>query len=493
MKKSLSILSTLLLIGLFVVAAAPLQAASTDERIKALEEELNRLKTEQQEVKKEQQQMQDDALAQRRARPAFSASYRNGRGARFRWGGEKSAEYRIGAKFQTQMSFFPDNDAEALFDDDSDGPSQGSLIFRHTEIAQYFRLMDGLYEFGFTFRGDTSRSSQTKTERMQINFNRWSPYYPAFKINALSPNTYAPLLRVSSSSGVSMERAPIFDGQFSTGSSKGLGLQWDDVPVGSGTANFTLNYLSGNVEWDNKIARDPTDQKGVIVGASIAPFSKGGKGILKGLEAGFTFVSSHDEIQRGGRAQIGVGTRGRNLDADLISAKVNGRREYYNPWVEWAYGPYSLSFAYDRTNAERRENTEEGIPARTPDLEMETLAFAAGVYVWGPDGFLSGSRNGGWRFTYSHVRNHFDQGEDSSGAPATLGEDFDMEDWYYIENIFMLRWYQKSNVTYALEYQINHLNQMRGGGDAADTRERLGILANGGTYQIITLNALFQF
>ena len=63
----------------------------------------------------------------------------------------------------------------------------------------------------------------------------------------------------------------------------------------------------------------------------------------------------------------------------------------------------------------------------------------------------------------------------------------------YIENIFMLRWFQQSNITYALEYQLNSLNQMRGGGDAADARRKLGIVADGGTYQIITLNALFQF
>ena len=491
MKKSLSILSTLLLIGLFVVAAAPVRAASTDERIKALEEELNRLKTEQQEVKKEQQEMQEDALAQRRARPAFSASYRNGRGARFQWGGEKSAELRLGLKFQTQMSFFPDSDAEALVDDSGDGPSQGSMIFRHIEMPIYARLMDGLYEFGFTFRGDTSRNGQTKTERMQINFNRWSPYYPEFKINAIGPNTWAPLLRVSSSSGNSMERAPVFNGQFNTGSSKGLAFQWDEVPVGDGTVNFNINYMSGNDEWNDKISRDPTDQKGIMVGLSAMPFSKGKNGLFKGLEIGGTYLNVHDEVQRG--SAIDASTRGRNNEVDIFSTDLNGRRQYGQIWTEWAYGPYSLSFAWDHTNGERNENATEGIPANTPDVKVDTLAFGGGVYLWGPDGFLSGSRNGGWRFTYSHVRTHFDQGEDSAGAPAAYGSDFDMEDWHYIENIFMLRWFQKNNVSYALEYQLNSLNQMRGSGDAADARERLGILSSGGTYQIVTINALFQF
>ena len=67
--------------GLLVVAA-PAGAASTDERIKALEAELQQLKTDQQRVEKDQSQMQSDALAAKMKMP--SIRYRNGRGLIFR-------------------------------------------------------------------------------------------------------------------------------------------------------------------------------------------------------------------------------------------------------------------------------------------------------------------------------------------------------------------------------------------------------------------------
>ena len=70
-------LSAVFLIGLFV-AAVPVRAASTDERIKALEQELNQLKAEQQKVKQEQSLMKEDALAAKSKLPSFMfASFGN--------------------------------------------------------------------------------------------------------------------------------------------------------------------------------------------------------------------------------------------------------------------------------------------------------------------------------------------------------------------------------------------------------------------------------
>ncbi|NIO10805.1 MAG: hypothetical protein GTO40_23495 [Deltaproteobacteria bacterium] len=81
MKQSLrnifSAASAVFLIGLFV-AAAPVGAASTDERIRALEAELQQLKSEQQKVQAEQAVMKEDALAARAKLPSFR--YRAGRG-----------------------------------------------------------------------------------------------------------------------------------------------------------------------------------------------------------------------------------------------------------------------------------------------------------------------------------------------------------------------------------------------------------------------------
>jgi len=488
MIKRLSILSVLFLIGLFVIAAAPTQAANTDARIKALEEELNQLKVDQQEVKQGQLQMQDDALAARAKKGKFSASHRQGRGATFKWGGKGSGEYRIGFKTQAVMSFFPDSKLTNSQSEDDKGPAQASMIFRHLEIPQYFKVHDGLYEMGFTFRGDTSRSSQTKSEKVIINLSKFSPYYPDVRILALSPNTYSPQGRVSSGSGYAMERAPVFNGILTTGSSKGLGLQWSKVPVANGTGNFTLNLLTGNQSWNNKIARDPTDQKGVMVGFSAAPWSKTkGMGILKGLSGGFSYLNTHEELARDTGGQIGISTRGRINEVDIFAAKLNGRMTYMNPWLEWKQGPLSLSASYDQMDGDRNNLGTSDV--NDPDVRVSSIIVGGGAYIWGPKGFMTGSKKGGLRFTYTHARSSFDH-----GVVTDNDADFnDMKAWNYNENIFMLRWFHKPNISYALEYQHNNINQMRGSGDAADARRDLGVGVDGGTYQIVTINTVWSF
>ncbi len=69
--KVLGVVGSLFLIGLFVVAAAPVWAGSLDKRINALEDELAQLKGEQMELKQ-------DALAAKAKLPTFS--YRPGSG-----------------------------------------------------------------------------------------------------------------------------------------------------------------------------------------------------------------------------------------------------------------------------------------------------------------------------------------------------------------------------------------------------------------------------
>jgi len=482
LRKVFGVASAVFLIGLFV-AAAPVRAASTDERIKALAAELEQLKAEQQRVKQEQSYMKEDALAARAKLPSFR--YRPGRGLRIR-GADRSWEITLGAKFNVHLSFFPAG-GRSLTDADDTGPSQGSMIFRHMEFDHYYRLFNGLYQFGVTWNAADGRS---KSEIFQIKFSNWSPYYPDLRILALSPRTFSPQTRVSSGSGIAMERAPVYDNQFATGSTKGIAFQWSDVPLGPMKIDTaTINYLSGNNAWRDKAARDPVDQKGVVLGMIVDPFAKSKNKYLKGLQIGMTYLNARDDVNHGGNSFIRVRTRGRNNRVQIYRMATRGRHLYYEPWINWTSGPFELGYVWSRSDGETNFRGKAG-GDKFSDQRLTTNTFAAGLFVWGSKGFMSGSRNGGWRISYTHNRSYFDAG---SGFASSFNEFDSMRRWHYIENIILLRWYQARNMHYSFEYQINPVSKMKGSGDAADARRQLGILEDGGTYQMITMNVLWEF
>ncbi len=85
--------STLLLIGLFVVAVAPARA-DVEKRIKALEEELTQLKGAQMDLKV----TAEDALAQKAKLPTFG--YRPGRGLTIR-AADKSWSWNMAYRFMS--------------------------------------------------------------------------------------------------------------------------------------------------------------------------------------------------------------------------------------------------------------------------------------------------------------------------------------------------------------------------------------------------------
>ena len=373
LRKIFGAASAVFLIGLFVTTA-PVGAASTDERIKALEAELQALKTEQQKVQKEQSMMKEDALAAKSKMPSFR--YRNGRGLTIR-GADRSWQIRLSGKFQTQMSFFPGG-SESLRDDGDSGPSQGSMILRHGESDVYWRLFGGLYEFGYTWNAVDGRS---KTEVMQIRFNNWSPYYPALKILAVGPGTSSPYTRISSTSGMTMERDPTLDAQYSTVSSKGLGLQWGKVPVGPVIIDkFSINYLSGNIQYDSKADRDPVNNKGLMAGIIVKPLAKSKNKYTKGLKMGFTWINvSDDDIRAGADARLRSRTRGRNNQVTIFNVDSRGRRNFYETWVGWTGGPWELGYTYGRHDAPQQRQNTEGGDGRFSDSTANVNTIAAGA------------------------------------------------------------------------------------------------------------------
>ena len=453
--------SAVAMVGLFVVAA-PAGVAGTDERIKALETELQQLKADQQRAEKEQSQVRADALAAKMKMP--SIRYRNGRGLTFR-AADRSWQFTMGAKVQAQMGFFPDRG------DDSD-LAQGGMALRHMENDTYFRLHNGLYEFGLTADfGGGREAASVKSERFRINLNNWSPYYPKICVLLLCNGTQSPHNRVSSSGGATLERAPAFDNRFSTFGGKGVGLNWERVPVGNMRVDrFSLSYLSnGSMSNDNYYDFEQrSNLKGFLVGTIVKPFAKHKDMYAKGLRVGFTFVNELAENTR-----MRVRTRNRfNRETVFDIPAVSGKYTYVEPWIDWSGGPWHLGYTWGRHTGENKGDT---------DAVITTNTIETGVYVWGPKGFLSGSRNGGWRLTYTHNRTEMDK-----GGFANPGE---VRGNRYTENILMLRWYQQRNITYSLEYQNNHVNRL----DNANQNIGVDDAAEGGRHQVFTLATLFEF
>ena len=512
-RKIFGAVSAVFLIGLFV-AAVPVRAASTDERIKALAAELEQLKAEQQKVQREQSLMKEDALAARAKLPTFR--YRPGRALSIR-GADRSWEYRVGGKVSANLSFYPGGVRSLDSGSQSGrtiGPSQGSTVMRHMEFDHYFFFLDGLYHFGVTFNAIDARS---KSEIFQIRFSKWSPYYPELRIVAISPRTYSRQTRVSSGTGLALERAPVYDNQFATGSGKGIGLNWGTIPMGPvKITTMNINYLSGNQAWNRKSTSDPLDQKGFAGGIAFGLTSKNKQ--LAGLQVGITYLNLHEDVNHGGsgaNSRLRVRTRGRGNRVSIFEMDMRGRRHYVEPWINWESGPFELGYAFSRTSA-GQDYTGDAGGSQFSDARLTTNTIAAGMFVWGPKGFMSGSRrSSGWRVSYTHNRNYFDAGsgfaasnrprlpsqtlQDSGGGTVTERTSLfrsrftSMRRWNYIENIIMLRWFEARNMVYSLEYQINSLNKMKGTGRAADARRKLGILESGGTYQAVTLHALWEF
>ena len=174
---------------------------------------------------------------------------------------------------------------------------------------------------------------------------------------------------------------------------------------------------------------------------------------------------------------------------------VRGRQTYGEISYDHTVGPFNLAFSWGRQGGEQRRTGDAG-GDNFSDAKLTTTAIATQMWLWGPKGFMSGSRNGGWRFSYTHNRMFYDAGSGGSNitnSAQTSNEFESMRRWHVIENLMMLRWYQRRNVLWHLQYAVNIVNKMRGGGRADETRRRLGVLEGGGTYQSITFGTKWMF
>jgi len=126
------------------------------------------------------------------------------------------------------------------------------------------------------------------------------------------------------------------------------------------------------------------------------------------------------------------------------------------------------------------------------DARITVNNIAMGMWLWGPKGFMSGSRNGGWRLSYTHNRQYYDAGGGFDKS-ETENEFSKMRRWHHLENILFLRWYQRRNFLWHIQLSFNSISKMKGSKKAEEARRRFGILERGGTYQVLTVGTKWIF
>lgn len=458
-----------MLAALFALALTPVWADSVEDKIKALENELSSLKAEQAEIKR-------DVRAQAPA-PMIDMRYRPGRGLNIR-GADRSWDFTLGYEGQGHMSFFPGS-ARSIESTDGDGPSQGAMKTRHNEFSLEFEWMDGLYGAGSTFRFDSRIDS--KSRQLFVNFGTFSPYYPLIEFLHTSARPFFdPVYNSSSTSGTTLDRAAFNDSLYSTASTKGIGLIWEDVPLGMG--DFTTGVIYNTTyQLDSHAESNSNTQRGFITGINARPFRGMKDSPLAGWSLGYGFIRDHtyqdDEFYD---IEIGPTTNG----VSIVALETKGARWNHAVWTQYSQGPIRAAASYNWHKAERDfRDGEEG------DFKANVLLLRTGLFVWGPNGFLTGDENGGLMVAFNHFRNFVD-----AGSGFDVRNEFDeMRRYNFIQNIGLLRWFIRPNIVTALEYQANKLSKMRGGGDAEDARRRLGIRESGGTSQAVTLALKMNF
>jgi hypothetical protein len=279
-----------------------------ESRLQVLEQELQKqnqaLGQELEKLKAEQVELRQEALQAADAAPTIS--WRPGRGFSIR-GADRSWEFNLSFINQTWVSFFPDDDARSVCDvevarattisttsagsagaagqvggrlsarnsaaiDCNDRGGQFSMVLRRLRPGFTWLMADGLYEMGFTLRMETAPEFNFNGGGVRINFNKFSPYYPKINMLSIQAMNNPSGTKLSSSSGLSLDRSLLVGSTLRDGNGKGYGMEWQDVPFLSGNIeSFDVSMSSGN-QFTSKTAPDPIDKKGLSTGIIVNPF-----------------------------------------------------------------------------------------------------------------------------------------------------------------------------------------------------------------------------
>ncbi|MFQ5849013.1 MAG: hypothetical protein ACE5JU_00325 [Candidatus Binatia bacterium] len=498
MKKSLntisSAVSSLLLTGLFVVAAAPARAGTIEERIKALEEEqmanseeLARLKAEQKRLKGEQMELTQDALAAKAKLPSFR--YRPGRALRIR-AADKSWELRIGGRLMLYSSFFLDDNEPKT------GTVQGAIHVRRFRPLSNFFWNKGFYELKFQIdtrnAGSRAGGLDAFDAEMVLHFEKLNPWLPYLHVgNTPSTRINPQDTNCSSKRCGRSERTFINEGAgITTGSlERGLVLFWRNLPlwgpaqisffnVGYGIDRFPA-FSEGFGEFEN-------DSKSVTVGIGIKPFVKLKNKWLRGMELSFGGV--FQKLAKAGEQSLNVrANQVRFARVRLIGGPDEaGQTQYYSPGLGWKIGPYQLRVAGQFYKTHADDAGREG-----NQFDATGFRILHELWLWSArGGFLTGGlKNGGFMFAPMYQRGDVrtsgsDTLKDCAGCRSAHAVNAGIGLWYYFPGDIY-------NV--GLVWDNYRVNKARGGSKGAGTVIESGKAGRSVNFNTLTFVSRFHF
>jgi len=434
-----------------VFAVTPVRAGSTEERVKALAEELTRLKSEQMELKKE-------AVAAAAAMPTFN--YRPGGGLTIA-AGDESWGIRFRQLFHVDMTFLEGQDARR------NGDFELFLRRNRPEITYFWDR--GFYEYRFELDVDAGDATEIQRATFFVHYEKMNPWFPTLQVGVDNPGTINEYDRGSNRTAATVEFPLIRrDNGWNTGSHTGLGLVWDKLPamVTSGTWDFHYYWIingMGRADGDS----DQSSKMDHAVYFNMDPFSQSKNKWLSGFAASLgVWFGNPDErnatnSSRRLRLRTALGPNRVTL-FDSGNDIDRGLHTFISPGLRYQVGPYKLmvSGGFDRWNTSRSGN-DAGRPGEIGRIQGTYWKLINELFLWSPKGFLTGSVNTpnsllmGWSFERAEAecgRPNCDETATAGGAEfrrnRVLVRELDFS-YFFRPSLNLLlgwRWYDASNV-----------------------------------------------
>jgi len=371
LRKMIGAASTLFLIGLFVVVAAPAWAGTMEERINTLEGELTQLKG-------EQAQMKEDALAAKAKLPTFR--YKT-RGLRIT-AADKSWGWRMFGRHVIHIYNATDGN-------DARGRSVFDLFHRRHRVYWQLTWDNSFYDIQYGIDMDTTDAFRVQTTAFYVHFEKVNPFLPTFGIYDKGGPSAGFVGRSSVSSAVmEFSRDLNTDSGVDTLSHRGIGLLWNKAPLGkSGTFTFNVGFVNG--AGVNRNALDASDRAQFELVLGARPFSKQKKNKwLKSLKLGINWktdsVDTRGSSNNTRRLRLRETVNRPRRFALFQAANIGkGQHNYFHWGIENKVGPYKIRVNGNQASYEGKNDAFRGVSS-------SVFAIAHELDLWSPKGFLTG-------------------------------------------------------------------------------------------------------
>jgi len=484
MKTTGSRLSAMVAIFALVLFTAPAaRADGVDDKIQALEQELMELKAEQQQVREEQIELKKQATEAAAALP--TVTYRPRAGMTIA-GADKSWAFNIGSQFHLRLYNHTDGN-------DARGAQSGKLFGRRMTLFPSFCWADCFYDFDLWIDMDTGNIPlELQRAKLDFHFEQFNPFLPTLRIGLDTPASKAHL--TSSSSSARWERNTVNDDSniSLTGSHQGIGLVWDEVPIGISTFDLESHLVTGRLAAGDG-ASTASDRMAWIGYTGTKPFGRTKNKWLNGFEFRFEVqLESVDDRSdpdcdaannrcapvvfgdaggtTWGRQQLRTNERiGRFSVFDTGNNQIGGGMHHYlAPGIIYRIGPYTLNALMNWTKWEGRDDDFRGVNAKGWLIANE-------LYLWSPKGFLTGTFTtpGAVQWGWSFGRWEADCGEGSDCAPGDGAYrqvhllQREMNLWYTVRAGLRLglqwNWWESSNTPSAVQTAVGCSNNTAAG------------------------------